>query len=463
MGDSKSYEAYLNYHDYDKYKFYFNAPWITTFNEEEYQKSLDLLKVDKTVKEKHSEAFRLLFKHLHNSNVFSSMDVPTACKYISYALRKKVYREKQQEYNDSTFDIFKRFLIKYKKGKDITSDHCENSLVLIDPEIFEEMHNLYTLYEKYSLFAPTGTYRKPSSDCRELEKFAILYNAFIKDQKLINKSLYDVLKNFEPRVNKTITDYKHYCTDQYLTMSPLKADYLPKDVKSNMNAPEKQQPIELPTAESRPRTLEQSRLPDSSSQISNDRTSLHTQPKMNEDREAVRLGDPQKSLEYQEVEVPEVAEEVRGTENVYRGGHGTEDVYRASRSPPMRRSSGYPGDITIPETLKHTRLTDNSLDTQKTESPIEDRGFITNIQGAFSSIAEHVEPAPILGVSGGMGVLFLLFKYTPVGSFFGGRRGRFRQIPRTFGGFPPGDFANFQEYGGGYVGYSQMDMPFQGE
>ncbi|VVA00333.1 PIR protein, partial [Plasmodium vivax] len=84
-------------------------------------------------------------------------------------------------------------------------------------------------------------------------------------------------------------------------------------------------------------------------------------------------------------------------------------------------------------------------------------GVFGSLQNSISSFIREVEPAPVLGVSGGMGVLFLLFKYTPVGSFFGGRRGRFRQIPRSFNGPFPGDFANFQEYDGGFIGYGPMN------
>ncbi|KMZ77302.1 hypothetical protein PVIIG_05661 [Plasmodium vivax India VII] len=37
-------------------------------------------------------------------------------------------------------------------------------------------------------------------------------------------------------------------------------------------------------------------------------------------------------------------------------------------------------------------------------------GILDKVQGAFSSIVQNVDPAPVLGVSGGMGVLFILFK-----------------------------------------------------
>ncbi|SCA60587.1 hypothetical protein PVC01_000086300 [Plasmodium vivax] len=86
------------------------------------------------------------------------------------------------------------------------------------------------------------------------------------------------------------------------------------------------------------------------------------------------------------------------------------------------------------------------------------KGFLTNVQDTFLSFVKDVEPGPVLGVSGGMGALFLLFKYTPVGSFFGGRRGRIRQIPSSFRGFPPADFANFQEYDGGFIGYGPTSI-----
>ncbi|VVA00300.1 PIR protein, partial [Plasmodium vivax] len=104
--------------------------------------------------------------------------------------------------------------------------------------------------------------------------------------------------------------------------------------------------------------------------------------------------------------------------------------------------------LSSPEHYPYSSVLPSSNDVEDTSS---------SVMNTITRALKDVEPGPVLGVSGGMGVLFLLFNYTPVGSFFGGRRGRFRQIPSSFRGFPP-DFANFQEYGGGYVGYSPMDI-----
>ncbi|CAG9476358.1 unnamed protein product [Plasmodium vivax] len=434
MVDSKSYDAYLNYHDYDWYSLYFKRPWDNSFNEVEYQKSIKLLDVDQKEKDTHSEAFRLLFKYIHNSHVFSSMDPPTACKLISYALRNKVEKQKQQKYDDEVFDMFKNFVIKYKETQSISSPRCENSMILIDHDVFEKMHILYTLYEKFAVFAPTPhRYRQAKINCDVLEEFAVLYNDFIKDKRLINKSLYDVLKNFDERVTKTLKKHEGDCTGRKLTIVPFKAYHIQEEVKSSFSAPEKQKPIEVPPVESRSPINEQAVLPGTRSQITNVKTVLHTQPEMKEGRGAIRLGESEKEPESQEV------------------AQRAEEYDTAERSHQIQSLSRYSRDIAIPETSTQRRFMGNSLDTQKTESPREDNGFFTNVQGAFSSIVQNVEPAPILGVSGGMGALFLLFKYTPVGSFFGGRRGRMHRIPNNFGeyyaGFAPGfaeqDYGNF--------------------
>ncbi|SCA82164.1 hypothetical protein, conserved [Plasmodium vivax] len=454
MVDSKSYDAYLKYHDYDRYNFYFNPPWFRGINEEEYKKSINLLSPDTKVKNTYSEAFKLLFKYINNGHVFNTMHVPNACKYISYALRNKVHKEKHLLYDDKIFDIFKKFVTKYKEAKSITTEHCADSIVLIDYDIFEQMHILYTLYEKYAVFAPTtDKYRKPNINCPDLKQFSRFYNDFIKEQNPTNKSLYDVLKYFEERVTKTMKDYKDVCTDYDLTILPLKSNYFQEEVKSNTRASEKQQTNQLPTTESRSPINQQTVFSDSSSQISHLKTALHKPPEMAQELGVIRLEESERereskrSLESQEVELSQRAEEARGTE----------EVHTASTFPQTRRLSGYLGDITIPDILTQTRFKDNSLATQQTESPIEDKVFFANAQNAFSAFMNGVDPVPVVGVSGGMGALFLLFRYTPVGAFFRGGRGRVRRIPSGFHGQFLGAFPDIQDYEAGHIGYGPMN------
>ncbi|VVA00034.1 PIR protein [Plasmodium vivax] len=86
-----------------------------------------------------------------------------------------------------------------------------------------------------------------------------------------------------------------------------------------------------------------------------------------------------------------------------------------------------------------------------------EQGTMGKITGAITGVLREVEPGPILGVSGGMGALFLLFKYTPVGTFFRGGRVRSRRIPNGFSGPFLGEFPDIQDYYGGNIGYGQMN------
>ncbi|CAI7724246.1 PIR protein [Plasmodium vivax] len=55
------------------------------------------------------------------------------------------------------------------------------------------------------------------------------------------------------------------------------------------------------------------------------------------------------------------------------------------------------------------------------------------IKDAVSNVLEAVEPVPILGVSGGMGALYLLLKCTPIGSIFRRNKRNNQYIPNFFG------------------------------
>ncbi|SCA59654.1 hypothetical protein PVT01_000030800 [Plasmodium vivax] len=86
-----------------------------------------------------------------------------------------------------------------------------------------------------------------------------------------------------------------------------------------------------------------------------------------------------------------------------------------------------------------------------------DQETMGKITGAITGVLREVEPGPILGVSGGMGALFLLFKYTPVGTFFRGGRGRANRIPRSFNGQFLGGFPGYEDYDVGHIGYGPMN------
>ncbi|SCA59994.1 hypothetical protein PVT01_000061400 [Plasmodium vivax] len=84
-------------------------------------------------------------------------------------------------------------------------------------------------------------------------------------------------------------------------------------------------------------------------------------------------------------------------------------------------------------------------------------GASSSVISTITSALKDVDPVPVVGVSGGMGALFLLFRYTPVGAFFRGGRGRAHRIPRSFNGPFLGEFQGYQDYYGGNIGYGPMN------
>ncbi|SCA59859.1 hypothetical protein PVT01_000048000 [Plasmodium vivax] len=66
------------------------------------------------------------------------------------------------------------------------------------------------------------------------------------------------------------------------------------------------------------------------------------------------------------------------------------------------------------------------------QSTFNTETIMETIKGAVSNVLEAVEPVPILGVSGGIGALYLLFKYTSIGSLFRGNRRNNQNIPNFF-------------------------------
>ncbi|KMZ96049.1 hypothetical protein PVNG_05987 [Plasmodium vivax North Korean] len=78
------------------------------------------------------------------------------------------------------------------------------------------------------------------------------------------------------------------------------------------------------------------------------------------------------------------------------------------------------------------------------------------------NVLGDVDPVPVVGVSGGMGALFLLFRYTPVGTFFRGR-GRRQGIPTRFDGVYPGFMTDFQGYGDGNFGHDRFIIAYGAE
>ncbi|SCA60019.1 hypothetical protein PVT01_000063600 [Plasmodium vivax] len=310
-------------------------------------------------------------------------------------------------------------------------------------------------------------------NCPPFSLFLIQYNEFIRNNQPTNKHYKNILELFEKDIKSDAKTYKQYaCPDYIFHPEEIKFHTLSENKRPealDQAQPQKKNlqdevstakgPLSHEVHQASPATslLPEVELPATSEDPGTSFMELQTHHKRHE-RPLARLQTPQEGRHSSHQTLAHSSHTPVGREV-----QGPPQGETHERDLPMGLSSVYTSRNGSLETSRKSLHSERYEHSFEPPSSNEVGDTSSTVMGTITSALRDVEPGPVLVVSGGMGVLFLLFKYTPVGSFFGGRRGRFRQIPRTFGGFPPGDFGNFQEYGGGYVGYSQMDMPFQGE
>ncbi|VVA00258.1 PIR protein [Plasmodium vivax] len=390
-----------------------------------------------------------LLKHIRNSGVFMDGQ-QKPCSYISYILAKDL-QTKGHEYKSETFEMFLKFLNKYSTLTRNTANICSTSLVYVHSDIYDKMKKLYELYELYDDHLTKIKVLSDPNSCPSITSFLHQYNDFIKQhQPTTNNNYKKILDHFEEIINDRVQIYirNTLCPQTYLHLEEIK---LPKVEKPKESVQIVHQPnhaeYQEPPAKSLP--------PHVQLQATREETRTYR-------AESERAHEPpqpphEETLPFQETLAQNAhhAERQQVQEFPHRVTDERELQVDISRMNPQPYGSfESSGASSYSEHNPYLPVQPSSKEVGDTSS---------SVMSTITSALRDVEPGPVLGVSGGMGVLFLLFKYTPVGSFFGGRRGRFHQIPSSFRGFPPGEFPNFNEYEVGHIGYGAMNIPHLAE
>ncbi|SCA60316.1 Plasmodium vivax Vir protein, putative [Plasmodium vivax] len=415
------------------------------------------------------DILELIVKHLGCTKVFMAGHTNIACKYINFWLNEKIkalYTYK----SDSYFKNYKEFLKNFYKVVDgyNTYESCTNNIKFLVDDVddkdneYKRLNTLYTLYKKYDELKNINKWEyKDKKTCDLIQNITSLANdiarIYKKDDEFIKvlKNLRETIKNAEGR-------YHEFCkTDLKQLNNMVTETEFPSIVHKSPP----------PQGISQPSVSLESNQPQTLTHVSENgivkqpetKVDLHeSSPKVqlaSEDHftQVSRAASPIEESRLLEQSI--AAHHPRGSHHARsrHAGDSHEDIYEQSafsgeqyeQSHDTHSSSGYAVYNPLEERVKTKGVLPSSNDVEGTSS---------SVMSTITSALRDVEPGPVLGVSGGMGVLFLLFKYTPVGSFFGGRRRRFRQIPSRFRGYPPGEFPNFQEYESGYIGYGPMNI-----
>ncbi|KMZ96137.1 hypothetical protein PVNG_06033 [Plasmodium vivax North Korean] len=394
--------------------------------------------------------------------VFYEADRRIPCSYINYLLNKTV-RELDKHLPNPNYEILKDFVREVHSSMrygDHDTNLCTSKIKSLDYEEYTKMTRLYELYDLYSVFDRyhnKSNFVVPPSECDTLGELTRKHDKIIKDYEdedfpnnvdndLIDKrmKIKDLIKNLKLKfiefcyynyrlelgTSKFEEKRKEELERQELERQRLAREKLEKE---KLEKQELENQLALKRLE---QEKEQASLLLSGNTYLDTRVNeVNPQKEVSKDKPTYHIEKPHQVDTAGNGELPVIGH------SSYSQGRGLLDNSLLNQ----REDNSYP--LRFPD--------DSQLNGEKA---INEEGIIGTMKNAITGVLGEVDPVPVVGVSGGMGALFLLFRYTPVRAFFRGGRGRIHRIPRSFNGPFPGGFPGYEEYDGGYIGYGPMNM-----
>ncbi|KMZ77017.1 hypothetical protein PVIIG_06245 [Plasmodium vivax India VII] len=271
------------------------------------------------------------------------------------------------------------------------------------------MNTLYNLYDKFTALYPNI---KSIPDCKNLSAFVFLLNDYVK---VINNNKSIILKN---KLNEFINEIKKHkwatnevCENKLSHVTPLKPD--PPVETKVIISPNPGSPLQSTSISS---SDSQSVSDDERSLHTNGLESLKTQSPSGKElaKDTMSHNGPLLSTETQENSVTlHTTEKVQSREALQPTGLISPRTRKSTLEAEYAQQKEYIGN-TFPskrQPYPAVSVQQGVLEIPNIENDtLEEKGYLRTVTDAVSGFMKDVEPAPILGVSGGMGALFLLFK-----------------------------------------------------
>ncbi|SCA60820.1 hypothetical protein PVC01_000128400 [Plasmodium vivax] len=432
MTDTEENIDYFNYGDYiqgkneEKRLFSRRDDYL-----DRYQNIMTIIKVPErflTI----TDIFQKLHRYLYNSHPFMMSFNHNYCRYVNFYFNKLINPLYSEEDKKEYFSLFHKFGNEFQIIKG-TKDTCLPYLYYINPDIFTKINLLYELYDKYSTrdeFMKSQT----ESACDKLRSFRFLYNEIIRKYDGNANKLIEKLIELKKLIGQNIFSPNTKICGEHVTYFNEPVKYLEEKDKEKKRLESLEEELLRAQRQQQQQKKQQEQMKESSGY-------KHTQTE-----------DETQSPEQLLSSKPQ---EVQGSPVITEQSHPHVNKL-------VQGLSAYPGIPKVEPSPYKQEMEENEVEKHGTVYPSvkkEELGYLGKMQGFITDTLGQVEPAPILGVSGGMGALFLLFKYTPVGTFFGGRRGRNHRIPSGF----PGAYPGFPEYYDGNFGNMPINISYQAE
>ncbi|VUZ99498.1 PIR protein [Plasmodium vivax] len=440
-------KSLLNYKEYFdlKEKFKYTNSEKDELNLDDF---LDKEKFNSQKKNAFMKILKELLKYLRNYGVFYDGD-HNPCSYISYILSKEV-KDKNYTYDQKTFEMFKTFVHMYNNRDNYNSKNCSTTLVHVNFEIYNKMEKLYALYEEFKNFLKEYELWKDVPHCSAIHSFLNLYNDFIRNYQPTNTKYKNILDHFRNEIKTQVDFYNTVkCAGEHFH---IELHTLPEDNKPKASSQVEQRQNHAGYQEFQAKILPPPVVSETRRAESETSRAESERPHAVSQTAHVHLQTP-----HEESHPPQEKLAPGSQDDVQQEAHGFPHKETHQREFPIDLSSVYPTRNRPLESLGTSSYSDQYPYTFVPLSANEVPGASSSVMSTITNALKDVDPVPVVGVSGGMGALFLLFRYTPVGAFFRGGRGRVHRIPRSFNGPFPGGFPGFEEYESGYIGYGPMN------
>ncbi|CAI7723935.1 PIR protein [Plasmodium vivax] len=475
---------YITYHHYNTLKEVFNY---------EPTEKYDVLSANELMKDIRTsikkelnlrDTFYELKKLVLRGQCFYSHGPETCCKYINYWLNKTV-RDSEYGVNKDNFKMFEDFMRVDPKIKG-SSVNCMSKLSYINNDAFEKMKKLYDLYDYFTIFKED---EDRSTLCRNISFLAKRYDRIMQEYEGKDTKLCNMLTNLKEVIETDRLVAKNICTkntfDSFILRRhppPPKEQNPPKNVqvpvqsrnfgkahtRPTISASSPQahgrHPGEIPTPA--PVTVS------SSSALGRNSRETATLPPLTVTSSPPQVLAKQARVGREEtssvplarfplpVPVPVLlSEPLESPETEETGEYGRPKGLQEQEQPQVQLQEEdhvhrLKDDVYhLSEDEEYTSLQERNPSAGSMQSTFDTGTIMGTIKDAVSNVLEAVEPVPILGVSGGMGALYLLLKYTPIGSLFGRNRRNNQNIPNFF------DPEYGEQFSGYYPQYYNEDFP----
>ncbi|CAI7717616.1 PIR protein [Plasmodium vivax] len=400
-----------------------------------------------------------IIKHLICNRVFMHVNTNRACKYINFWLNKKVKDFNFYEYH-SNFENYKEFVKTFYtvvKGDYNSYKYCTDNIDILNNDEYNKMNMLYTLYNEYDeLKKIHELVYEDRKTCKIIQNITNVANdvarSYKNDDEFIN-----VLRDLRDKIKNGKEKYQTLCESDLKQLDTM--------VTEKAFPPRKPDP---------PPPKEISHSTDSLEQTTHEALAQHVsgngirnEPEPNVDLQGsarrVQLSSGEHFTKVShERSLPEAQHPIGSSLGVshhsssYHAGELHEELFKSAPLPGEqyeRSRDAYPTSVYTGYNPVDERITTEGVITPTDGT----QSYLENIRGTITGVLGSVDPVPVVGVSGGMGALFLLFRYTPVGAFFRGGRGRARRIPSGFNGQFLGGFPGYEDYDVGHIGYGPMN------